>query len=188
MPVYVTRYLYYPAGHNSIKVKLPTEKSWGIPASNDLFFRAEPADPKMASDYKDYPTVEAKPDVPPIVIYCPFCDGEKRFAWMQKLGDRIYCWSSHRTVELNASRFCLEALARLVWEAAGMEYDYGSWFYKKETEDWKTEKAAEFLEKWVKALEDMPPPPKISVGINFGEDGFITYPVTTTRTEKEKEK
>jgi len=162
---------------------LPITEKIGIPPHDLLHFKVIAADnPKMTVTYRDYPTIEADPETPPILIICPLCEGEEDYPWMQATTlsgyrmDEIYCWKhGRRKIQLKASRFCLQALARMTYDVLGRDYDYQIYKTKIEREEWALNKSIEILEKWNESLENQPPVPKIKVHMSFGSDGFIRY-------------
>jgi hypothetical protein len=180
MPVIVYEHLWYPVDDKNIKIKLPVEGEWGIPSKRWLFFEVGIPDPKRDAGYI-YPAFPPTPDAPGLSIRCPF-DGQELLNHMHIDGGLV-CFGLHRTLRVMASRFCLEAAARMVHEILGVEHNYMMYKTIKEREEHAIEASSGALERLAEAFENVEVP-KIKLDMGVTPDGFIKYIVSKKERER----
>lgn len=127
-------------------MKLPTKREWGIPPRKYLTYTIRPYD--VNSKYLQClkPTEEA----PGLSIKCGLCG--KELLNHLHIGAGLPCFSTHRITRVTAPRFCLEAMARAVYDYWGLDYDYEAYVRERDALERSYARVAEVMERFAESL------------------------------------
>jgi hypothetical protein len=153
-----------------LKAKLPTAEPWGIPPRRWLWFTIEPY-----TQARYTPALEPSREAPGLSIKCCVCGAQ-----LEKLenGDLV-CYGPHKVIRVQASRFCLEAVARAAYAAWGIPYSYEAYLRRTRSEVVNREKAIQVLNRLTEAAEQVKVP-EYTVKLVAAPGGYLFYQVEDT--------
>ena len=158
---------FNPDYPKEFKVKLPTDRAYGIPAKKWLTYTIKPYD--VNSKYIQ--CLEPTEHAPGLSRTCGFCGKEMLNLLTTNKG--LLCFMCNH---ITAPRFCLEALARKAYEAWDLDYDYEAYVREKEALERSYARAAEIMERWVESIGRIPVP-RFTTRMAITEDKHIVYVV-----------